>query len=110
MWIVAHNDILSQNPYFCGSYCSNFNCSFPLLLHEPGHQNHHNTATVSINTFLSGPAFDYLDAPAVRVTGADIPMPYAQVLENGALPGVKDIVLSVRKTLHLQGGADAAKA
>uniref|UniRef100_H2ZFI6 Pyruvate dehydrogenase E1 component subunit beta n=1 Tax=Ciona savignyi TaxID=51511 RepID=H2ZFI6_CIOSA len=49
---------------------------------------------------MEGPAFDYLDAPAIRVTGADIPMPYAQVLEDGALPGVQDIILSVKKTLH----------
>jgi len=62
------------------------------------------------NFYFSGPAFDYLDAPAIRVTGADIPMPYAQVLENGALPGVKDIVLSVRKTLHLQSESSSAKA
>uniref|UniRef100_H2ZFI7 Pyruvate dehydrogenase E1 component subunit beta n=1 Tax=Ciona savignyi TaxID=51511 RepID=H2ZFI7_CIOSA len=50
---------------------------------------------------MEGPAFDYLDAPAIRVTGADIPMPYAQVLEDGALPGVQDIILSVKKTLHI---------
>nr|XP_002128457.1 pyruvate dehydrogenase E1 component subunit beta, mitochondrial-like [Ciona intestinalis] len=57
---------------------------------------------------MEGPAFDYLDAPAIRVTGADIPMPYAQVLEDGALPGVKDIVLSVKKTLHIQPMTDTA--
>ncbi|CAK8675579.1 unnamed protein product [Clavelina lepadiformis] len=54
---------------------------------------------------MEGQAFDYLDAPAVRVTGADVPMPYAKVLEDGALPQVKDIVLSVRKTLHIHNDA-----
>lgn len=66
----------------------------------------YNTMTFFIH--LIGQAFDYLDAPAVRVTGADVPMPYAQVLENGALPTVKDVVLSVKKTLHLQPNAVAS--
>lgn len=37
-------------------------------------------------------AFDYLDAPVTRVTGKDIPMPYAVNLEKLALPQVADIV------------------
>lgn len=38
--------------------------------------------------------FDYLDHPVVRVTGADVPMPYAQNLESYALPTV-DLIASV---------------
>jgi pyruvate dehydrogenase E1 component beta subunit len=37
-------------------------------------------------------AFDYLDAPVHRVTGKDIPMPYAANLERLALPQVDDVV------------------
>lgn len=37
-------------------------------------------------------AFDYLDAPVVRVTGVDVPMPYAANLEHLALPQVDAIV------------------
>jgi pyruvate dehydrogenase E1 component beta subunit len=37
-------------------------------------------------------AFDYLDAPVMRVTGKDVPMPYAANLEKLALPSVADIV------------------
>ncbi len=37
-------------------------------------------------------AFDYLDAPVVRVTGEDVPMPYAANLEQLALPQVADVV------------------
>lgn len=51
---------------------------------------------------MEGPAFNYLDAPVVRVTGADLPMPYASQLEEKALPKTRDIVLSVRKTLNVQ--------
>ncbi len=37
-------------------------------------------------------AFDYLDAPVLRVTGRDVPMPYAANLEKLALPSVGDVV------------------
>jgi pyruvate dehydrogenase E1 component subunit beta len=37
-------------------------------------------------------AFDYLDAPVIRVTGKDVPMPYAANLEKLALPTVQDVV------------------
>jgi pyruvate dehydrogenase E1 component beta subunit len=37
-------------------------------------------------------AFDYLDAPVVKVTGKDVPMPYAANLEKLALPSVRDVV------------------
>lgn len=50
---------------------------------------------------VSGPAFNYLDAPAVRVTGADVPMPYAKILEDNCIPQVKDIVFAVKKALNI---------
>jgi pyruvate dehydrogenase E1 component beta subunit len=37
-------------------------------------------------------AFDYLDAPVMRVSGKDVPMPYAANLEKLALPSVAEIV------------------
>ena len=37
-------------------------------------------------------AFDYLDAPVARVTGEDVPMPYAANLEKLALPSVAKVV------------------
>ncbi|EGV92982.1 ATP-binding cassette sub-family G member 3 [Cricetulus griseus] len=48
-----------------------------------------------------GPAFNFLDAPAVRVTGADVPMPYAKILEDNSIPQVKDIIFAVKKTLNV---------
>jgi len=44
-------------------------------------------------------AFDQLDAPIERVTGADNPMPYARNLELLAVPHEEDIVRAVKKTL-----------
>jgi pyruvate dehydrogenase E1 component beta subunit len=42
-------------------------------------------------------AFDYLDAPVERVTGKDVPLPYAANLEKLALPKTQDIVEAVKK-------------
>jgi pyruvate dehydrogenase E1 component beta subunit len=46
-------------------------------------------------------AFDYLDAPVKRVSGADVPMPYAKNLENLAIPDVDRIVAAVREVAYL---------
>lgn len=44
-------------------------------------------------------AFDYLDAPILRVAAMDIPIPYSRVLEDVALPGPQDILDAVRRVV-----------
>uniref|UniRef100_A0A7S1TFI8 Pyruvate dehydrogenase E1 component subunit beta n=1 Tax=Compsopogon caeruleus TaxID=31354 RepID=A0A7S1TFI8_9RHOD len=44
--------------------------------------------------------FDYLDAPVLRVTGADVPTPYALPLEKLTFPQVEDVVITARKTVE----------
>ena len=41
-------------------------------------------------------AFDYLDAPVLRVSGKDVPMPYAANLEKLALPSVAEVVQAAK--------------
>jgi pyruvate dehydrogenase E1 component beta subunit len=41
-------------------------------------------------------AFDHLDAPPAKVTGADVPMPYAANLEKLALPTIEQVVAAVK--------------
>jgi pyruvate dehydrogenase E1 component subunit beta len=41
-------------------------------------------------------AFDYLDAPVLRIAGKDVPMPYAANLEKLALPSIAEIVDAVK--------------
>ena len=48
--------------------------------------------------------FDYLDAPIERVTGKDVPMPYAVNLEKLALPQIDDILAAVHKSCYREGG------
>jgi pyruvate dehydrogenase E1 component beta subunit len=45
-------------------------------------------------------AFDYLDAPVMRVCGKDVPMPYAANLEKLALPNVGDVVQAAKAVLY----------
>jgi len=45
-------------------------------------------------------AFDYLQAPIVRVTGRHSPIPYADSLENGVWPDVNDVVDAVRRVME----------
>lgn len=45
-------------------------------------------------------AFDYLDAPLVRVSAADVPLPYAANLEALALPQVDEIIHAARKVCY----------
>jgi pyruvate dehydrogenase E1 component subunit beta len=46
-------------------------------------------------------AFDYLDAPPAKVSGADVPMPYAANLERLALPSAAQVVEAVRAVCYV---------
>ncbi|MGD5450921.1 transketolase C-terminal domain-containing protein [Xanthomonas citri pv. citri] len=45
-------------------------------------------------------AFDYLDAPVARVSGKDVPMPYAANLEKLALPSVAEVVEAAKAVCY----------
>lgn len=45
-------------------------------------------------------AFDHLDAPVVRVTGADVPMPYNKKLERAAKPNAQKIIDAVKHVTY----------
>ncbi len=49
---------------------------------------------------LMDKAFDFLDAPVLRVTGKDVPMPYAANLEKLALPSVAEVIEAVRAVTY----------
>ena len=48
-------------------------------------------------------AFDYLDAPIRRVAQAEVPLPYAKVMEQAALPKASNLVETIKKTLEASG-------
>jgi pyruvate dehydrogenase E1 component beta subunit len=49
---------------------------------------------------VTAEAFDYLDAPPTRVTGKDVPMPYAANLEKLALPSVDEVIAAVNAVTY----------
>ena len=48
------------------------------------------------------PAFAYLEAPIVRLGGADVPIPYNPKLEKAAVPQVENIVEAARQLVNNQ--------
>jgi pyruvate dehydrogenase E1 component beta subunit len=54
-----------------------------------------------ISTQIMERAFDYLDAPIKRVSGVDVPMPYAKNLENLAIPDVERVIAAVKEVAYL---------
>jgi pyruvate dehydrogenase E1 component beta subunit len=54
-----------------------------------------------ITSIIQEEAFDDLDAPVLRVTQADVPMPYAKNLEQLAKPSVAQVVAACKKVLYL---------
>jgi len=54
-----------------------------------------------IVNFVQREAFDYLDAPVVKVNSADVPMPYSSVLEKIYLPQVEDIIKAIKQVCYL---------
>ncbi|PWT86245.1 MAG: pyruvate dehydrogenase complex E1 component subunit beta, partial [Proteobacteria bacterium] len=53
-----------------------------------------------VATRIGEHAFDYLDAPVARVSGKDVPMPYAANLEKLALPSVAEIVEAAKAVCY----------
>jgi pyruvate dehydrogenase E1 component beta subunit len=53
-----------------------------------------------IHAVINEEAFDYLDAPPARVTGADVPTPYSMPLERTTLPQVQNIINVVERLCY----------
>ena len=59
----------------------------------------HGGVGANLATLITEQAFDHLDAPVQRVTGADVPMPYSKRLEQAAIPHEEHVVSAVLATL-----------
>jgi pyruvate dehydrogenase E1 component beta subunit len=56
--------------------------------------------TATIAAMIQEEAFDHLDAPVLRVTQADVPMPYAKAMEKAAKPTAELVVQKVNQVLY----------
>jgi pyruvate/2-oxoglutarate/acetoin dehydrogenase E1 component len=60
----------------------------------------HGGVGANIAALIQEQAFDHLDAPVQRVTGADVPMPYSKRLEQAAIPHAEHVVSAAMATLE----------
>lgn len=60
----------------------------------------HGGVAANIAALVQEQAFDYLDAPIQRVSGADVPMPYSRPLEQAAYPHAENVVAAVMATFE----------
>src|SRR5918995_211333 len=60
----------------------------------------HGGVGANLATLITEQAFDYLDAPVQRVTGADVHMPYSKRLEQAAIPHEEHVVSAALETLE----------
>jgi pyruvate dehydrogenase E1 component beta subunit len=60
----------------------------------------HGGVGANIATLVTEQAFDHLDAPPQRVTGADVPMPYSKRLEQSAMPHAEHVVSAALASLE----------
>lgn len=59
-----------------------------------------------IAAVITEPAFDDLDAPVERVTGANAPMPYARNLECAKTPSKDTIIAAIRRVRDADTGVE----
>jgi len=60
----------------------------------------HGGVGANLAALIQEQAFDYLDAPVARVTGADVPMPYSKPLEQAAFPHEEHVVHAALSTFR----------
>src|SRR5437867_3458109 len=60
----------------------------------------HGGVGANVAALIQEQAFDYLDAPIQRVTGADVPMPYSKRLEQAAIPHEEHVVKAALATMQ----------
>ena len=60
----------------------------------------HGGVGANLAALIQEQAFDWLDAPVQRVTGADVPMPYSKPLEQAAFPHAEHVVHAALATFR----------
>jgi pyruvate dehydrogenase E1 component beta subunit len=90
-------DLRSLRPLDMSSVIESFKKTNRAVIVEEGWKSYGVGAEVSSRIYEQ--AFDYVDAPVVRVAQKEVPLPYSRVLEQSALPQPSDVVAAVREVL-----------
>jgi pyruvate dehydrogenase E1 component beta subunit len=90
-------DLRSLRPLDMGPVIESIKKTNRAVIAEEGWKSFGIGAEVSARIYEQ--AFDYIDAPLIRVAQKEVPLPYNRRLEQLALPQVEDIISSVREVL-----------
>lgn len=90
-------DLRSLRPLDMGLVIEFFKKTNRAVIVEEGWKSYGVGAEVSSRIYEQ--AFDYVDAPVVRVAQKEVPLPYNRALEQSALPQPSDVVAAVREVL-----------
>ena len=90
-------DLRSLRPLDMGPVIESFKKTNRAVIVEEGWKSYGVGAEVSSRLYEE--AFDYVDAPIVRVAQKEVPLPYNRTLEQSALPQIPDIVAAVKKVM-----------
>ena len=90
-------DLRSLRPLDMGPVIESFKKTNRAVIVEEGWKSYGVGAEVSSRIYEQ--AFDYVDAPVIRVAQKEVPLPYNRTLEQSALPQPADVVAAVREVL-----------
>jgi pyruvate dehydrogenase E1 component beta subunit len=90
-------DLRSLRPLDMGPVIESFKKTNRAVIVEEGWKSFGVGAEVSSRIYEQ--AFDFVDAPVVRVAQKEVPLPYSRALEQSALPQSADVVAAVREVL-----------
>ena len=90
-------DLRSLRPLDMGPVLESFKKTNRAVIVEEGWKSYGVGAEVASRIYTD--AFDYVDAPILRVAQKEVPLPYNRTLEQSALPQVADIVAAVKEVM-----------
>ncbi|MBC8335351.1 MAG: alpha-ketoacid dehydrogenase subunit beta [Anaerolineales bacterium] len=90
-------DLRSLRPLDMGPVLESFKKTNRAVIVEEGWKSYGIGAEIATRIYTD--AFDYVDAPILRVAQKEVPLPYNRTLEQSALPQVTDIVAAVKEVM-----------
>jgi pyruvate dehydrogenase E1 component beta subunit len=90
-------DLRTLRPLDMEPVLESFKKTYRAVIVEEGWKSYGVGAEISSRIYEE--AFDYVDAPILRVAQKEVPLPYNQTLEQSALPQVPDVVSAVKEVL-----------
>lgn len=90
-------DLRSLRPLDMGPVLESFKKTNRAVIVEEGWKSYGVGSEISARIYEE--AFDYVDAPIIRVAQKEVPLPYNRTLEQAALPQVQDVINAVREVL-----------